>query len=125
MKKRIMLSLRRNDTGGVHWPNTWSRFEIAYQTYLTYHQRGIQGLEFVLTLDDPYVAIATLNSYTEVSPSGQGIRILLACPDFRHNLRRPQLELYSHARYVTIMGYHMAETLRQGEKARLLVPLGG
>src|SRR5215212_5020004 len=42
---------------GVHWPNTWSRFEVAYQTYLTYQQQGLQGLGFVLTRDDPYVAV--------------------------------------------------------------------
>lgn len=114
---------------GVHWPNTWSQFETAYQAYTAYRQHGIQGIGFMLTPDDPYVAvdldsciqengiaepaseiITTLNSYTEISPSGHGIRILLACPEFQTNHRHPQLEVYSHARYVTITGHHVAGT---------------
>ena len=83
----------------------------------------------MLTPDDPYVAvdldhciqenevdeqatevIATLNSYTEISPSGHGIRILLACAEFRENLRQLQIELYSRQRYMTITGHHLAGT---------------
>jgi len=112
---------------GVHWPNTWSRFEAAYQAYLTNRQRGMQGIGFVLTPDDPYVAvdldgciyeakvdeqatemIAALDSYTEVSPSGHGLRILVTCPDFQNNVRQPGIEMYSHQRYVTITGHQLA-----------------
>jgi primase-polymerase (primpol)-like protein len=108
---------------GVHWSNTWTTFDEAYNTYLAYRTRWIQGIGFVLTEDDPYVAvdlddcikeelieeyatdiIARLGSYTEVSPSGQGIRILVSCAEFRENVRRPQVELYSHTRYVTVTG---------------------
>lgn len=117
---------------GVHWPNTWTDFGTAYTTYRTYRTRGIQGMGFVLTPDDPYVAvdldacieeytidehatkiIATLGSYTEVSPSGQGIRILVSCVNFWDNQRHPRCELYAQARYVTITGHHVAGTPQQ------------
>jgi putative DNA primase/helicase len=54
--------------------------------------------------------INELGSYTEISPSGQGIRILLACPEFHDNARREAIEVYSHSRYVTITGHHVAGT---------------
>ena len=88
------------------------------QNILLFH-----GLGFVLTPNDPYVAvdldaciheheidqsameaIEALKSYTEISPSGQGLRILLACPQFRDNTRRAAIEVYSHSRYITITG---------------------
>lgn len=117
---------------GVQWSNTWSDFGTAYETYLAHRTRGIAGIGFVLTVDDPFVAVDLddciqddtieeyaavivegLNSYTEVSPSGQGIRILVACADFQENVRRPQYEIYSHDRYVTVTGRHIAGTANE------------
>lgn len=114
---------------GVHWANTWTSFEQAYATYLRHCHRTIHGIGFVLTPSDPYVAvdldaciheegledtaaqvIAELGSYTEVSPSGYGLRILLACPEFHDNARRVNIEVYSHSRYVTVTGHHVADT---------------
>src|SRR5690242_18965373 len=42
---------------GVHWPNTWTRFETASQMYVAHRKHGIQGIGFMLTLNDPYVAV--------------------------------------------------------------------
>lgn len=116
---------------GVHWQNTWAPFALAYQTYLAY-RNNIHGIGFVLTSDDPYVAVdldgcvqgqaleeqaarlvRTLNSYCEVSPSGQGLRILVASPEFGANHRQPGLEVYAQRRYVTITGHHLVETPTQ------------
>src|SRR5689334_19354897 len=63
---------------GVHWPNTWSRFEVAHQTYLTYRYRGIQGLGFVLTLDDPYVAIDLDGCVDEARVDEQATSVITA-----------------------------------------------
>jgi primase-polymerase (primpol)-like protein len=117
---------------GVHWTNTWTAFEIAYATYLQYRSTGIYGIGFVLTPTDPYVAIDLdscvqedeieskagqvihdLGSYTELSPSGHGIHILVACPEFQDNVRRQDIEVYSHSRYVTFTGHHIAGTPRE------------
>jgi putative DNA primase/helicase len=102
---------------GVHWPNTWTSFEEAYETYLLHCNQAIHGVGFVLTPNDPYVAvdldacvhedeieskaaqiISDLGSYTEVSPPGHGLRILVACPEFHDNARREAIEVYSHSR---------------------------
>lgn len=114
---------------GVNWPNTWTSFAYAYTAYLKHRQRGMAGLGFVLTRNDPIVAIdlddcvhagaiaphaqtviETVASYTELSPSGQGLRLLVACPAFQDNLRTKTLEVYSHRRYVTVTGHHLAGT---------------
>jgi primase-polymerase (primpol)-like protein len=110
---------------GVHWPNTWSAFNQAYTTYLRHRSDGIAGIGFVLT-DDPFVAvdiddclsedsitepaaevIQTLQSYTEVSPSGRGIRILVSSPTPVDNFKSSELEIYSNKRYVTITGHRL------------------
>jgi primase-polymerase (primpol)-like protein len=102
---------------------------VAYAAYLRAGNPGIQGIGFVLTPNDPYVAVdldacvqrdelddtaaqivAESDSYTEISPSGQGLRILLACSAFHDNRRRAAIELYSHNRSVTITGHHVAGT---------------
>lgn len=114
---------------GVHWANTWTTFDEAYATYQRYQNQGVQGIGFVLTPNDPFVAVdldacvdegkiarraaeivTRLSSYTEISPSGHGIRILLACPAFHRNVRREAIEVYSQSRYVTITGQHVAGT---------------
>lgn len=124
-------------SAGVHWPNTWGAFAQVVQSYQDathghprYMHAGIAGIGFVLTAQDPFTAIdidacvqengvvlpsaieviTQVHSYTEISPSGQGIRILVICPDFADNRRTPTLELYSHDRYVTLTGNHLAGT---------------
>lgn len=114
---------------GVHWPNTWSNFEHAYMTYLAYRSRGLRGVGFVLTGNDPFVAIDLDNcvsagelspeaqaivygvhSYTEISPSGHGLRILVTGTGFVGNMRQRTLEIYSHSRFVTMTGHHVEGT---------------
>ena len=114
---------------GVHWANTWTSFEQAYATYLRHCSKRVHGIGFVLTAQDPYVAvdldtcvfedeiertagqiIHQLGSYTEISPSGHGIRVLLSCPEFHDNARREAIEVYSHSRYVTVTGHHVPGT---------------
>lgn len=110
---------------GIHWPNTWTNFDHAYMTFLAYRSRGLRGVGFVLTKNDPFVAIdidncvsagelsseaqAIVNgvhSYTEKSPSGHGLRILVASPEFAGNMRRQTLEMYSNSRFATITSQH-------------------
>lgn len=114
---------------GVHWENTWTTFDEAYATYQLHANQRVHGIGFVLTQADPYVAvdldscvheteidtkaaeiINTMGSYTEISPSGHGLRILVACPEFHDNTRREAIEVYSHSRYVTVTGQHVAGT---------------
>jgi len=108
---------------GVHWPNTWTNFAHAYATYQRYR---LAGIGFVLTPTDPYVAVdldhcvsdagmtpttqalvEQLNSYTEFSPSGHGLHILLTCTDLPANRRTPTVEVYAHSRFLTMTGRHL------------------
>jgi primase-polymerase (primpol)-like protein len=114
---------------GVHWANTWATFDVAYAAYGRNVKQGISGIGFVLTPEDPYVAvdidncvhgeeiedravqvIEELKSYTEVSPSGHGLRIVPSSPEFHDNARTAATEVYSHSRYVTVTGHHVAGT---------------
>ncbi|MCC6457989.1 MAG: hypothetical protein IT328_23745 [Caldilineaceae bacterium] len=114
---------------GVHWPNTWCTFEQALSTYTLYRERGVAGLGFVLTRDDPFVGIDADNcvaddeiaaeaqevichlaSYTEISPSLHGLRILVTCPEYKKNVRTTSLEVYSHSRFLTLTGQHLVGT---------------
>ena len=109
-------------------PSTWTTFGAA-------RARGesdeVDGLGFVFTADDPIVGIdlddcrdletgqpnewaksviETLDSFTEVSPSGTGYHVLLEgnLPEGRN--RRGDIECYETARFFTVTGDHVAGT---------------
>lgn len=108
---------------GVQWENTWSSFEQAYAMYL---EHSLAGIGFVLTPDDPFVGVDLdtcvvdgeistsaqavvhqLRTYTEVSPSGTGLRVLVQCGEYHENRRTPQIEIYAHSRFLTLTGHHV------------------
>jgi hypothetical protein len=102
--------------------NTWSPFERAREAY----ERGDWGgIGFVLSEGDPYIAfdfdhclnaeseiidqsvavwLARLNSYTERSPGGEGLRVLVRGKLPPEGRKRGNYECYESARYVTITG---------------------
>lgn len=109
-------------------PETWTDFETAREAVLA---TAVDGLGFVFTADDPLVGIDlddcrdpdaarptawaadlldTLDSYTEVSPSGTGFHVLVTgdLPGGRN--RAGDLELYDRARFFTVTGDHVAVT---------------
>jgi putative DNA primase/helicase len=109
-------------------PATWAAFETARDRL----QSGQEdGLGFVFTDDDPIVGvdlddcrdpetgqpeqwakevIETLDSFTEVSPSGTGYHVLVAgsLPEGRN--RKGDLELYETARFFTVTADHVDGT---------------
>jgi putative DNA primase/helicase len=121
------INPRNLHNAGVHWPNTWGGFDEVYKSYLTHRADGMAGVGFVLTKDNPFVGIdvdhcvqdgspsveaqAVIDhfaSYTELSPSGAGLRIFVSSPDFTQNVRRPALEVYAHSRFLTVTGTRIA-----------------
>lgn len=99
-------------------PGHYSNF---VKVLAAYQKGGFDGIGFVLTKDDPFVAIdidhclngavlteeakeiiKMMGSYTETSPSGTGIRIFVkgAIP---RNIKKG-IEIYSHDSYVTVTG---------------------
>jgi len=109
-------------------PSTWAGFETAR----TYAETGnVAGIGFVFTDDDPFVGvdlddcrvpetettldwagdiIDTLDSYTEVSPSGTGYHVIIRgeLPGDRN--RKGDVELYETARFFTVTGDHIGGT---------------
>lgn len=103
-------------------PYTWSSFDNVIDSW--HRAPRFDGIGYVLTHDTPTVGIdldnciqnqeytpqaqeitKLLNSYTEISPSGKGLRILVNAEvgDFAGK-RRNDLELYNFGRYLSITG---------------------
>jgi putative DNA primase/helicase len=107
---------------------TWSTFDQAMAAYATGHVDGI-GLVVCRTngivagdLDhcrDPKTGeitpealaiIRALNTYTEISPSAEGFRWFAKGPLPGKGRKRGTVEVYNHARYVTVTGQHLEGT---------------
>lgn len=109
-------------------PNTWSTFDGVLS-----HLRSpdVTGIGFVFTSEDPYVGVdlddcrdadtgklteqavsivKRLSSYTEISPSGTGLHVLVrgALPDGQR--RRGTVEMYSEGRFFTMTGNRLVGT---------------
>jgi primase-polymerase (primpol)-like protein len=107
---------------------TWGTLERALAAA---SRDGINGIGFVFTDDDDLVGVDLddcrdpisgeldetardivdrLNSYTEVSPSGTGVHVLVegTLPGGRN--RRGSVELYDRARFFTVTGDHVEGT---------------
>ncbi len=107
-------------------PATWGSFEEALAAYRSGDFEGIGfqlGPPFVgIDLDhcrDPETGvinpearrvIGDLNSYTEVSPSGEGVHILVKGELPPGRRRTKPVELYDRDRYFTVTGRHVAGT---------------
>ena len=110
---------------------TWSSLDIVTEAAQQY---GLTGIGFVFTEGDPYVGIdfdhvlgddgtiidpvverrvKYLNSYTEISPSGNGLHVLLrGRVEKAHRISSESIEIYDRGRYFTITGQHHAGTPR-------------
>lgn len=105
-------------------PSTWGTFDQAVSILQQYN---VDGLGFVFTESDPFVGIdldacrnpetgtldpwakalvEQLASYTEISPSGTGLHILIKgqLPEGTSGLRTGKLEVYSAARFFGLTG---------------------
>ena len=118
-------------TGKKARPNdaeTWSSLEDSLATA---RARNYDGIGFVFSEDDPYCGVDLddcmdgdgqhvaeaqeivdlLDSYSEVSPSGRGIKIWIkgSIPGRRHRTAKidgfKELEVYDNARYFTVTGW--------------------
>lgn len=108
-------------------PATWATFG---QALAVYQQGGWAGVGYVLTEADPFTGVdldkcltadgqpepwaayhvARLDSYTEVTPSGQGLRIFIKGKLPPGPRRRGQIEVYDSGRFLTLTGQHLPGT---------------
>ena len=110
-------------------PATWTTFEAALD--YSHGSASVAGLGYVFRVDGPYAGVDLddcrdpetgdlpdlareivdrLDSYTEVSPSGTGVHVLIAAdlPEGRN--RRGSVELYDRDRFFTVTGEHVEGT---------------
>jgi primase-polymerase (primpol)-like protein len=114
-------------------PDTWGTFEQALRVAQT---EGFHGIGYVFSVEDPYCGvdldhcrnpetgeigewaweiIRRLNSYSEISPSGTGVHILIkgTVPPGGNSKGLPgggKVEMYSQGRYFTMTGNHLGGT---------------
>ncbi len=110
-------------------PTTWTDFKTAYLAYKK-NMDQYDGIGFVLTKDDPYAGwdlddcrdveakkptrwadeiITALNSYSEISPSGTGYRILVKAGLPPKGRKKGKIEVYQDGRYLTITGHRLSD----------------
>src|SRR5215216_2348590 len=114
-------------------PKTWASYEEAVSAC---REHGYEGIGFVFTPEDDLCGvdldgcldpetgeieswaqeiIEELDSYTEISPSGTGVHVLVRAelPEGRN--RKGMFEAYDRERYFTVTGRHLSSTLRSIE----------
>lgn len=108
---------------------TWASFDTA-RSYAT-SEATIAGIGFVFTTTDPFVGVdlddcrdpdtgtltertqaivRQLDSYTEVSPSGTGVHVLVTGDLPGQRTRAGDVEMYEQGRYFTMTGAHLSMT---------------
>ena len=118
--RKIPMQAKQNLKASVTDPTTWGTYADAATTLLVkkwdYHGIGIVlggglcgiDLDNVILSDgslEPEAAeiVETMNSYTEVSPSGNGLHILFYSKD-SYTRKKGGKEIYSDKRYFTVTG---------------------
>jgi putative DNA primase/helicase len=126
---KIPIDAKTRRAAAVNDAETWGNFEEAYSLATRWRTPG--GIGFVFTREDPYcgvdvdkcrdvktgeftegakAVIQRLSTYTEISPSGTGAKLLMrgVIPDGRN--RKDGIEFYDRGRFFTITGNHVAGT---------------
>jgi len=125
--KKIPIDSSTGRPASISDPSTWGSFERAIKYYEAHKNNGIEGVGFVFTAEDPYCGIDIDNcydpetievsqdfqkiieafgSYTEISPSGTGVHIIIKGKLPKHGRKIPDLglEVYDCRRYFTMTG---------------------
>ncbi len=129
-KPPFQVRLRNPALAKVNGPKTWNTFGAAIAAYQTAPDL-YDGIGFVPTKDGSYTfvdldkcrdkqtgiieewalkIVRQFNSYTEVSPSGTGLRIItLAAWPFveKQGTKKGNIELYHSGHYLTITGHRL------------------
>lgn len=121
--KKIPMNPHTGGAAASNNPDTWA---TAAQAWAARKRHGWAGIGYVFTigagvvgvdLDDCFEGEGTgrrltdtarqvvqmLDSYTELSPSGNGLHIL-ACGSIPHSVKQPGFEMYNELRYFTVTG---------------------
>lgn len=138
-RTKVPINARTGRNASAVDAATWTTFEAAHEAYL--RADSLAGIGFVLTKDDPFAGvdldrcldesgkliwgqdiIEQLDTYTEISPSGRGVKLFLRAtkPAFAKCRRdrfgadgTGELELYDQARFFCVTGHPLAHTRTQ------------
>lgn len=112
-------------------PATWTTFERAL---LVYEQGEFDGIGIALApplvgvdvdkcrgTDRERIFIDSFNSYSELSPSGKGVRIFCtgSLPD--KGFKNATCEIYQRGRYLTVTGHHIEGTPNTVEERQRVI----
>lgn len=127
--RKVLFTPSTGDIAASDDPATWESFEEAVAAFL---RGGWEGIGYVFIAGDPFAGIdldgcvdpetgaliplaqaiaETFDSYTEKSPSGRGVHIIIrgVMPEGKGR-KHGNYEAYSERRFFTITGNHVAGT---------------
>jgi putative DNA primase/helicase len=121
--KKPPFSPKTGKPASVTRPDTWGSVDDAQKAYETGNYAGVG---FVLTSgvvgididhcisgetisDEASLLSAALNTYTELSPSGTGLHLLMEGSLPGHFRRKDTVEMYQDGRYLTVTGQSVQE----------------
>jgi len=121
---KVPYDSKTNKKAKSNDPNTWGSFDKAWKAFQA-GGFGYTGIGFELSASDPFCGwdldhcrdpetgkikdwgeyiIQKLNSYTEISPSGTGLRIICKASLPPGGRKKGNVEVYQDGRYLTITG---------------------
>jgi putative DNA primase/helicase len=122
---KVPVDPKTGRNASVNDPSTWGTCEEAQEYCEKFKDQGCCGIGFVFTASDPYVGIdldncrnpetgeiqtwaeeivLRLNSYTELSPSGTGLHVIVQGQLPAGGRRKSQVEMYDRGRFFTMTG---------------------
>ena len=138
---KVPIDPRTGNAASSIDPVTWASFDVALAVFLSGNGDGIG---FVFTINDPYIGIdldncqddagqliswaqdivTRIDSYTEVSPSGRGLHIIIRGSLPGKGRRKGSIEMYSEGRYFTMTGaLFQSETSVIADRSEILVAI--
>jgi hypothetical protein len=123
---KIPYNAKTGGKAGSTLPETWSAFDVAWKAY---EAGDYSGIGFVVSKDDPFCGIdidhcvdnfkmttealeviKNINSYTELSPSGTGVRIFCKARLPQEGRKKGAYEVYDSGRFLTVTGQRDSES---------------
>jgi putative DNA primase/helicase len=133
---KVPYDLKTNHNASTDDPETWSAYELASEA-------GHEGIGFVFSETDPYCGIdldgcvdqqtgelskeakaiiSRLASYSEISPSGSGVKVFVKASLASLGPRRKNpargIEVYDSLRFFTVTGHIMSSGTAEGINER-------
>lgn len=133
--KKIPINPKNEKPASTTNPDTWGTYDEAVAAFN--NNPSLAGIGYVFAKEDPFVGIDLdhcrnaetgkieewaqkiindFNSYTEVSPSGTGVHILIQGERGEGGNRKGDIEIYDKGRYFTLTGDRVPDTANTVEK---------